>query len=83
MIMSLAHLNLDSDQSKALVRQWSSKQDVRALRSSAPLLWLDVVWSLAVLRILDADTASSVLSEDFWGDMSGMCSDFVIVLYEM
>lgn len=69
LILSLATLNVHTAQSKDMVEKVVRSPDVQALRQSSPLLWLDVVWSLSVLQMLDATSAASVLDEGFWGNL--------------
>ena len=71
LIISLANLNVDTPRSRAMVEKAVGDGDVQGLQQSSPLLWLDVVWSLAVLRMLDGSSASSVLAEDFWRNLPG------------
>ena len=71
LVWSLANLNLRTAQSRDMVEKAVKSPDVQALRQSSPLLWLDVVWSLSVLQMLDATSAASVLEEGFWGNLPG------------
>ncbi|XP_076436977.1 FAST kinase domain-containing protein 4-like [Babylonia areolata] len=68
-VLSLANLNMDSAQCRELVGRVVGSEGVQGLRQSSPLLWVDVVWSLAVLRLADAASVASVLSEDFLGKL--------------
>ena len=69
LILSLATLNVHTAQSRDMVEKVVRSPDVQALRQSSPLLWLDVVWSLSVLQMLDATSVASVLDEGFWGNL--------------
>lgn len=69
LVHSLANLNLNSSQCQSIAVLVTGMSDVQELKQSSPLMWLDVVWSLAVLQRLDAGSAASVLGEDFWGSL--------------
>ncbi|KAK7093056.1 FAST kinase domain-containing protein 4-like [Littorina saxatilis] len=71
LVLSLANLHLDTQQSRAMIERVVRLPEMSALQRSAPLQWLDVVWSLAVFQMLDAKAAASVLAEDFWGSLPG------------
>ena len=73
-LRSLAHLNVCTGQSVRVARMVAESEDVLGLREASPLLWLDVVWSLAVLRLLDDRSASSVLGDDFLKRLPGRCT---------
>ncbi|PVD37322.1 hypothetical protein C0Q70_04321 [Pomacea canaliculata] len=68
-VMSLANLNKNNPMCCELVHKVIATPDVSELQKSSPFLWLDVVWSLAVLKLLNANLAASVLTEDFWGSL--------------
>lgn len=71
LVLSLANLHLDTQQSRTMIERVVRLPEMSALQRSAPLQWLDVVWSLAVFQMLDAKAAASVLAEDFWGSLPG------------
>lgn len=69
LVVSIANLNVYTAQSRDMIEKIVRSPDVQSLRQSAPLLWLDVVWSLSLVRMLDATSAASVLEEGFWGNL--------------
>lgn len=79
-VMSLANLNKNNPMCCELVHKVIATPDVSELQKSSPFLWLDVVFSLAILKLLNANLAASVLTEDFWGSLPGKGHFLFLVL---
>lgn len=73
-IYSLANLNLCNELCRELIFHLAQAPDLKKFQQSSPLLWLDVVWSLAIINKLDASFAASVLTPDFWRKIPRMCT---------
>ncbi|XP_041372253.1 FAST kinase domain-containing protein 4-like [Gigantopelta aegis] len=69
-VLSIARLNHISPTTKKLVGKFSA-DEFKELKESSPMLYLDYVWSLCVLRYADESTVSSVLSSDFHSRVTG------------